>query len=173
MNYSLIRKNDIANGLGIRVSLFVSGCKHHCKGCFQPETWDFNYGKKFTNSEVNTILDLLKPTYVNGLTLLGGEPLDLNNQPDVYSLLCEVKKEFPNKNVWCYTGYTYETDLCKNGIAYGKHTDKILEMIDILVDGKFIEEKKDISLAFRGSINQRLIDMKSTRRTNSVKLLKL
>lgn len=151
MNYGRIKKTDIANGDGVRVSLFVSGCRQHCKGCFQPETWDFDYGRKYTKDTEKEILDALKPNYISGLTILGGEPLEPENYDIVLDLCGRVKQEYPDKTIWLYTGHNwyYVTRYCK----------KILIYVDCVVEGKFIEELKDISLKFRGSSNQRIIDL--------------
>lgn len=163
MNYATIKPTDIANGPGVRVSLFVSGCNHKCKGCFNEEAWDFDYGNPFTNETIYQITELLKPDYIQGLSLLGGEPLDPQNQNAVFTLLQWVKRLYPTKDVWCYTGYVFENDLIYDGSrAKTTFTSSILGMIDVLVDGPFIESKKDISLAYRGSSNQRIIDMKRT-----------
>lgn len=160
MNYGEIKQYDIANGEGVRVSLFVSGCTHHCKGCFNPETWDFHYGRPFTKEVREMLLKSLEPEYIAGLTLLGGEPFEIENQKVLLPFLREVKKRYPKKNIWCYTGYTLECDLLsEQGCARCECTDEMLQMIDVLVDGEFVEEKKDISLAFRGSANQRIIDL--------------
>lgn len=168
MNYGEIKKCDIANGEGIRVTLFVSGCTHHCKGCFQPETWSFSYGKPFDESAVQEVLRSLAPYYVNGLTLLGGEPFEPDNQRGLLPLLKEVRARFPEKNIWCYTGYTLESDLLSDSRARCECTDEMLSLLDVLVDGEFIEEKKDISLPFRGSANQRIIDVQKTLKTGEV-----
>ena len=172
MNYSLIRKCDIANGPGVRVSLFVSGCTHHCPGCFQPETWDFNYGERFTDEAIWKILRLLEPNYIDGLTILGGEPLDLRNMDDVWSLLDVVRRLGPpEKTVWLYTGSTYE-HLQRRPQRYGQLTKEILGKVDILVDGPFIEAKKDLRLKFCGSSNQRLIDLRKTEDAGKIVLWK-
>lgn len=168
MNYGEIKKCDIANGEGIRVTLFVSGCTHHCKGCFQPETWSFSYGKPFDEAAVQEVLRSLAPYYVNGLTLLGGEPFEPDNQRGLLPLLKEVRARFPEKNIWCYTGYTLESDLLSDSRARCECTDEMLSLLDVLVDGEFIEEKKDISLPFRGSANQRIIDVQKTLKTGEV-----
>lgn len=161
MNYGAIKKIDIANGDGVRVSLFVSGCKNHCKGCFQSETWDFAYGKKFDKDAFREIFDALSKPFIQGLTILGGEPFEIENQPCVRNLLERVKTAFPQKDVWCYTGYIFETDLlAENGRRHTEHTEAILRMLDVLVDGPFILEEKDLSLKFRGSKNQRILNMK-------------
>ena len=164
---------DAANGIGTRVSVFVSGCLNHCKGCFQPETWDFNYGCPFTEELIQKIIFELEKPYYDGLTILGGEPFELQNQPDVACLIRRIKKILPEKTIWMYTGYTYDKDLIPGGCRYSKNTDEILDNIDILVDGRFIEEKKNIRLNFRGSENQRIIDMKRTRNTGKIILSNL
>ncbi|MCM1226663.1 MAG: anaerobic ribonucleoside-triphosphate reductase activating protein [Clostridium sp.] len=163
MNYSAIKKTDIANGVGVRVSLFVSGCTHHCKGCFNEETWDFNAGNLFTEEISKEIIEALSPNYISGLTLIGGEPLEIRNQPEVYKLVYKVKKLYPEKNIWCYSGYTFESDILDpNGKAHCDITDKLISMIDILVDGEFMLDKKNITLKFRGSENQRIIDVRKS-----------
>ena len=162
MNYGEIKKVDIANGEGVRVTLFVSGCRHHCKGCFNADTWDFNYGKPFTDETEQIILDSLSPSYIKGLTLLGGEPLEPENQKVLLPFLKKVKEQYPSKDIWCYTGFTFEDDLLKCSRARIEETDEFLSLIDVLVDGKFIEELKNISLRFRGSSNQRIIDVKDS-----------
>lgn len=171
MNYCNIKYFDIANGEGVRTTLFVSGCTNHCENCFQPETWDFNYGEEFTEETENRILDSLKPYYVNGLTLLGGEPFEPKNQPTLVSFLEKVKAEYPEKDIWCFTGFVYDKELLTDG-AYPRceATDKMLSLIDILVDGRYVEALKDISLRFRGSSNQRIIDMNKTRETGEIVL---
>ena len=163
MNYADIKQYDIANGPGVRISLFVSGCTHHCKGCFNQEAWDFNYGTLFSSGTIKTILEYMKPDYIRGLTLLGGEPFEHTNQFGLLPLVRAVKERYPNKSIWCYTGYTYETDLLKWETEGDETICRLLELIDVLVDGEFVEEKKNLRLAFRGSENQRLIDMKKTR----------
>ncbi len=154
---------DSANGSGIRVSIFVSGCTNRCKGCFQPQTWDFNYGKPYTKEVEDMIISELKKSYYNGLTILGGEPFELSNQREIIKLIRRVKKECPDRDIWIYTGFTYDRDLIPGGCRYIECTDEILDSIDILVDGRFIEEQKNITLTFRGSENQRIIEMKPTR----------
>ncbi len=160
MNYATIKKRDIANGIGVRVSLFVSGCTHRCKNCFNKETWDFSYGEKYTSETEALILSYLEPSFVNGLSLLGGEPFEPQNQKELVKLLKAVKKKFPNKDVWCYTGYLFDEHLLNDSRARCEYTDEMLSLIDILVDGPYIEEEKDITLQFRGSKNQRIIDVK-------------
>lgn len=156
---------DSANGLGIRISVFVSGCTNHCKGCFQPQTWDFHYGRPYTPEMEDFILCELSKSYYDGITILGGEPFEPSNQRELVGLIRRIKKELPDRNIWMYTGFTYETDLQPGGCRYIECTDEILDSIDILVDGRFIEELKRITLKFRGSENQRIIDMKQTRKT--------
>ncbi len=162
MNYGTIKNCDIANGIGIRVSLFVSGCRHHCKGCFQPETWSFDYGQPFTKETEDEIMRLLSPDYIDGLSLLGGEPFEPENQKVLVKLLRRVRQELPEKNIWCYSGYMFDTDLRSGGKVYTEVTDEMLSYIDILVDGEFVQERKDISLRFRGSSNQRIIDIQAS-----------
>ena len=158
MNYSVIKNCDIANGPGCRIVLFVSGCTHHCRECFQPETWNFDYGQPFTQETVDEILPLLAPAYIAGLTLLGGGPFEPQNQPALLDLVRQVRAKYPHKSIWSFSGYTYET------IVSGKigDTREYLKLLDVLVDGPFIQEKKNLSLRFRGSENQRLIDMPAT-----------
>ena len=166
MKYDSIKKRDVANGPGVRVSLFVSGCNHHCKGCFNKEAWDFNYGKDFTNATIDEIIDLLKPDYVSGLSLLGGEPFEFINQQGLLPLLKRVKEIYPKKTIWAYSGFLYE-ELRK--MPY-EETKKILNLIDVLVDGKFVEDLKDPMLYFRGSSNQRIIDIKKTKKVKKIVL---
>lgn len=158
MNYGEIKKTDIANGEGVRVSLFVSGCNIHCKGCFNSMTWDFEYGKKFTVETEEEILDALSKDFISGLTVLGGEPFEECNQRVLAPFLQRVKSVYPEKNIWCYSGYIYEKDILpESGKRHFEHTDEMLKCIDVLVDGPFIEEQKDIYLTFRGSRNQRIL----------------
>lgn len=160
MKYADIKYYDIANGLGVRTSLFVSGCTHRCKGCFNEIAWDFNYGKEFTEKTIEEILNSLTPRYIQGLSLLGGEPMEPSSQRSLLPLLRQMKQRFPQKDVWCYTGYTYEPDLlAPNGKAHCEVTDELLSYIDILVDGEFDLALHDISLKFRGSRNQRLLQI--------------
>lgn len=170
MYYGSVKACDIANGEGVRVTLFVSGCTHHCKGCFNEETWSFNYGQPYTEETEQKILQLLQADYINGLTLLGGEPMEPPNQEVLAPLVSKVKALFPQKTIWCYTGYTLETDLLQPSRARGPLTDNFLSLIDVLVDGKFILELKDIRLQFRGSSNQRVIDLPATLKNGSVVL---
>ena len=169
MNYSLIRACDIANGPGVRVSLFVSGCTHHCPGCFQPETWDFDYGRLFSREAQQRIVSLLEPDYIDGLTLLGGEPLEPHNQRGLLPFIEAIKDLFPNKTIWAYTGYILEELLSRTGTD-GVITESLLSQIDVLVDGPFVEEKKDLRLKFCGSSNQRLIDLKKTKAAGKIVL---
>ena len=163
MNYGEIKYCDIANGKGCRVSLFVSGCTHHCKGCFNAQTWDFNFGKPFTEETEDYILELCDHSYIKGLSLLGGEPFEPQNQARLLPFLERFKSRFPNKNVWCYSGYLFEELMGeKDSRAFCEHTVKMLSLIDVLVDGEFKEELKDIRLKFRGSSNQRIIDVKKS-----------
>lgn len=162
MNYGEIKKYDIADGEGVRVSLFVSGCTHHCKGCFNAETWDFNFGKPFTEETILELLEALKPDYITGLTLLGGEPFEPANQRALLPFIKRYKEMFPHKTIWCYTGYTLETDLLSESRARCECTDEMLGYIDVLVDGEFVEELKDIRLIFRGSSNQRVLRLQET-----------
>lgn len=173
MYYGAIKKTDIANGTGVRVTLFVSGCTHHCRGCFQPESWDFHYGSPYTKETEQEILNALDHDYIKGLTLLGGEPFEPENQKVLVRLLKNVRARFPQKDVWCYTGYTYETDLIEDSRARCEVTDEMLSLIDVLVDGEFHEAEKDISLRFRGSHNQRLIDLPKTKQQKNIILLEI
>ena len=170
MNYSGIKTHDVANGIGIRVSLFVSGCTHHCKGCFNPETWDFCYGERFTEKEEQKIIDALAPEYIKGFSLLGGEPFEPENQKVLLPLLERIRETYPEKDIWCYTGYTLDEELLKESRARTDETDKMLSCIDVLVDGEFVQDLYDISLKFRGSSNQRIIDVKKSRETGEIVL---
>ena len=172
MNYCGIKKCDIANGLGVRVTLFVSGCTHHCRGCFQPETWDFEYGDKFTEDTEKELLEALKPDYIHGITMLGGEPFEPENQRALVGFIKKVNEQYPQKNIWCYTGYLLDEELLKPSRARCEVTDEMLSYIDVLVDGEFELEKKNISLQFCGSENQRLIDVKATLKTGEIVLWK-
>ena len=162
MYYGNIKKLDIANGDGVRVSLFVSGCRNRCEGCFQPETWNFEFGQPFTRETEETILKALEPSYVNGLTLLGGEPFEPENQRELVKLLRKIRADYPEKNVWCYSGYTVE-QIMGDGHPHCEVSGEMPSMIDVLVDGRFTLALKDISLRFRGSSNQRIIDLKASR----------
>ena len=171
MNYGEIKNYDIANGLGVRVSLFVSGCTHHCEGCFNPQTWDFSYGKPFTQQTTDELLEMLSPDYIDGLSLLGGEPFEPENQRALVPFLRQVRSRFPGKNIWCYTGYVLDEELLKPSRARCEVTDEMLSMIDVLVDGEFVLAKKNISLMFRGSENQRLIDLPLTLAVGEIRLI--
>ena len=170
MYYGEIKKCDIANGEGVRVSLFVSGCTHHCPGCFNEATWDFHYGKEFTEETEKELLDALEPSYINGLSLLGGEPFEPENQKALVPFLRKVKERYPGKNIWCYSGYLYDSQLLSESRARCGYTDEMLSMIDMLVDGRFVESLKDITLVFRGSSNQRIIDVKKSLESGDVVL---
>jgi len=159
MNYATIKNCDIANGPGVRVSLFVSGCTHRCKGCFNEVAWDFAYGEPFTQETMDKILDMLRPSYIRGLTLLGGEPFEPQNQGAVVELLRRIKKEMPEKSIWAFSGYLFEKDILSGRLG---DTAEYLSYLDVLVDGPFIEAKKNLSLRFRGSENQRIIDVKAS-----------
>lgn len=172
MYYGEIKKCDIANGEGVRVSLFVSGCTHHCPGCFNQETWAFDYGRKYTDETQKEILDALSPSYINGLSLLGGEPFEPQNQKVLINLLRNVKAMYPQKTVWCYSGYLFDRDLLSESRARCEYTDEMLSMIDILVDGRFVETLKDIRLVFKGSTNQRIIDVKKSKVAGKIILWK-
>ena len=167
MNYADIKKVDVANGPGVRVSLFVSGCSHRCEECFNPETWDFSYGSPFGEAEVEKILALLAPDHIRGLSLLGGEPFEPDNQRAVLELVRRARRELPGKTVWCYTGYLFE-ELAGNQV--GTHSRTLLEGLDVLVDGPFVLAKKDLGLRFRGSHNQRIIDVPASLQAGEVRL---
>ena len=169
MHYGELKTCDIANGTGVRVTLFVSGCTNRCPGCFQPQTWDFCYGQPYTDRTQAQIFAELDKSYVDGLTLLGGEPFEPANQPTLVALLRQVKERYPSKSVWCFTGFRLGEELLTEG-AYPRteYTDEMLSYIDILVDGRFMQELKDISLQFRGSRNQRIIDLNATRKAGEI-----
>ncbi len=162
MNYGEIKNCDIADGIGVRVSLFVSGCTNHCEGCFQPQTWDFDYGEEFTEETEEYILSLLRPSYIDGLTLLGGEPFEPSNQQVLLPFLRQVKERYPDKTIWAYTGFTLEALRTEGTHCHCDATEEMLSYLDVLVDGKFEQSKKDITLRFRGSTNQRVIDVPAT-----------
>lgn len=168
MYYGNIKKYDIANGEGVRISLFVSGCTNHCKNCFQPETWDFAYGKPYTKETEAEILDFLKNDFCKGLSLLGGDPFEFSNQEELVKLCKKAKELYPNKDIWAWTGFILDQDLLDGGRRHGPMTDELLSYIDVLVDGPFVEEKKNIQLAFRGSENQRVIDLKKSLAQNEI-----
>lgn len=174
MHVGEVMTADVANGEGMRVSVFVSGCRNHCKGCFQPQTWDFNYGREYTPEIEQFIIDELSKSYYDGITILGGDPMEPENQEPVLQLLRRIKKELPDKNVWAYTGYVYDRDLVPGGKRFVDGvTRELLECIDILIDGRFVEELKNLMLNFRGSSNQRIIKMKETLETGEVILSEL
>lgn len=172
MNYATIKWTDIANGEGVRISLFVSGCTHHCKNCFNQVAWDFSYGNVFDEETQARIFEGLKSGYIAGLSLLGGEPLEPQNQEALYPFVKRVRERFPNKTIWCYTGFVLDektgvlTNVAKNTL----YTQRLISLFDVLVDGPFVEELKDIRLKFRGSSNQRVIDVKKTLASNQVVL---
>lgn len=166
MNYAVIKKFDIANGPGVRVSLFVSGCRHYCKNCFNREAWDFSYGKPFTDDTADEIIKALSPQHITGFSLLGGEPFEPENQLELVKLLKRIKEKMPDKDIWCYTGFLFDEQLLSGNV--GEHAKDMLQNIDVLVDGKFVEELKTPDLLFRGSSNQRIIDVKKSLETNEV-----
>ena len=167
MNYATIKNCDIANGPGVRVSLFVSGCTHRCPGCFNEVAWDFDYGQPFTRETIDSILEMLRPAYIRGLTLLGGEPFEPQNQGAVVELLRQIKKEMPEKSIWAFSGYLFDRDIQSGRLG---DTSEYLSYLDVLVDGPFIEAKKNLSLRFRGSENQRLIDVPASLKAGQVVL---
>ena len=155
MNYAEIKYCDVANGPGVRTSLFVSGCSHHCPGCFNEIAWDFNYGKPFTQDTIDSIIESLKPDYIQGLTLLGGEPFEYSNQKGLLPLVRQVREVLPQKDIWCFTGFLFDKDIIENMCKRWKETNELLSYIDVLVDGRFVEELKNLNLKFKGSENQR------------------
>lgn len=171
MHYGEIKNCDIANGEGVRVTLFVSGCTNHCKNCFQPQTWDFNYGKPFTEETEAELFRLLSPRYIRGLTLLGGEPFEPENQRALLPFFRKLRRELPEKTVWAFTGFTWEELHTEGSHPRCEVTDELLSLIDVLVDGRYVEELKDIGLRFRGSSNQRLLDLNATRASGKLTLL--
>lgn len=171
MHYGELKKRDIANGLGVRVALFVSGCTNHCEECFNRDTWDFHYGKLYTKDTENEIIEAMRPDFVRGLSLLGGEPMEPKNQPKLLELVKRAKKELPNKDIWCYTGFTYDELLDESAYPNTEIVEELLSYIDVLVDGRFEKDKRNLMLKFRGSENQRLIDLNATRKENKVVLL--
>lgn len=170
MNYAELKTTDIANGEGVRVSLFVSGCRRHCKGCFNEIAWDFHYGKEFDESAKEKVFQALEPDYIAGLTLLGGDPFEPENQRVLLPFVREVRKKFPAKNIWCYTGYTFKDGTLAEESVRLETTREFISLLDVLVDGRFEEEKKDIRLLFRGSSNQRVIDVKKSLESGTVQL---
>ncbi|MBP3495685.1 MAG: anaerobic ribonucleoside-triphosphate reductase activating protein [Clostridia bacterium] len=167
MNYATIKYNDVANGPGVRTSLFVSGCTHRCKGCFNEVAWDFDYGEKYTKEVEDQIIESLKPSYIKGLTLLGGEPFEPQNQEALVALTSRIRKELPTKTIWCFSGYTIE-NMLSGKLSKIKSTASLLNNIDILVDGPFVESEKSLMLKFRGSKNQRIIEVKKTLEKNEI-----
>ncbi len=172
MNYAVIKPYDISNGPGVRVSLFVSGCTHRCRGCFNSEAWDFDYGLPYTPQTEDRIMQLLAPGYISGLSLLGGEPFEPANQPALAALVRRTRETYPQKNVWCYTGYLFE-DIAAGRVGDPDTAMSLLRGVDVLVDGPFVQELKDISLIFRGSANQRIIDVKESLRRGKAALYTL
>jgi len=168
MNYAEIKYCDIANGPGVRTSLFVSGCTHHCKGCFNEAAWDFNYGKPFTEDTIKIIVDSLKPDYIAGLTLLGGEPFEHSNQIGLVPLLKAVKNAYPNKSVWCFTGYLFDEDIINKMCVQWQETKAMLSYIDVIVDGPFVQALSDKMLHFKGSKNQRTICVPASLKSHSI-----
>ena len=171
MNYANIKYCDIANGPGVRISLFVSGCRHHCKNCFNQETWDFLFGKPFTVEVLNNLINNLKYDYIAGFSLLGGEPFEPENQKDLVKVLKTIKDVYPEKSIWCWTGWNLDKELAKGGSKYTEYTDEMLSYIDVLVDGPFIEELKNVKLVFRCSSKQRIIDLKATKEKKKIVIL--
>jgi anaerobic ribonucleoside-triphosphate reductase activating protein len=172
MNYADIKTVDIQDGTGIRVSIYVSGCHFHCKGCHNKEAWDFNYGKKFDETTINYIINAMDHEYISGLSILGGEPMELANQQALVGLVKKVKEIYPQKTIWCYTGYKFKEDLLEKMYKEYSYTKELLNNIDIIVDGEFIEEKKLVDLKFRGSTNQKKIDVKASLKTGRIVELK-
>ena len=170
MNYATIKNLDVANGPGLRVSLFVSGCTHYCKECFNKEAWDFNYGEPFTEETIGKIITYMQNDHIAGLSLLGGEPFEHENQKGLLPLLRKVKELYPSKTIWCYTGYDFETDIKGRMLGEWEETKELLAYLDILVDGEFQIDKKDLNLRFRGSSNQRIIRVQESLQTNQIVL---
>ena len=170
MNYGEIKTCDIANGEGVRVSLFVSGCTHHCPGCFNADTWNFKYGSEYTDQTEKEILEALSPSYINGLTLLGGEPFEPENQPGLLELSRRIKAAYPEKSIWSFTGYLFDRDILAKKLGPWEVTQELLSYLDVLVDGPFVASLKNLNLRFRGSSNQRLIDVPASLKTGAVVL---
>lgn len=168
MNYAEIKNCDIANGPGVRVSLFVSGCTHHCPECFNEIAWDFQYGKPFTQETIDAIIEMLKPSYIKGLTLLGGEPFEPENQGPIVDLLRQIKQRCPNKSIWAFSGYLFDKDILSGRLGPREITMEYLSYLDVLVDGPFVAAKKNLSLRFRGSENQRIIDVPASLASNEI-----
>jgi anaerobic ribonucleoside-triphosphate reductase activating protein len=171
MNYATIKTHDISNGPGVRVSLFVSGCTHYCKGCFNSEAWDFGYGEPFTEEVEERILKALEPDFIRGLSVLGGEPFEVANQKAVLPFLRKVRSRYPQKSIWCYSGYRMDDQLLGDSPVHTKEAEEMLKLIDVLVDGEFVEEKKDLkNIRFRGSVNQRIIDVPESLKSGEIRL---
>ena len=170
MNYAEIKNCDIANGPGVRISLFVSGCTHHCPGCFNQVAWDFDYGQPFTQQTIDQILEMLKPGYIKGLTLLGGEPFEPENQGAIVELLRQIEEKHPEKSIWAFSGYLFDRDILSGRLGDWEITKEYLSYLDVLVDGPFVEAKKNLSLRFRGSENQRIIDVPASLAANRIVL---
>ena len=168
MNYAEIKYCDVANGPGVRTSLFVSGCSHHCPGCFNEIAWDFNYGKPFTQDTIDSIIESLKPDYIQGLTLLGGEPFEYSNQKGLLPLVRQVREVLPQKDIWCFTGFLFDKDIIENMCKKWKETNELLSYIDVLVDGRFVEELKNLNLKFKGSETQRTILVNESLKSGNV-----
>ena len=168
MDYAEIKYCDVANGPGVRTSLFVSGCSHHCPGCFNEIAWNFNYGKPFTQDTIDSIIESLKPDYIQGLTLLGGEPFEYSNQKGLLPLVRQVREVLPQKDIWCFTGFLFDKDIIENMCKKWKETNELLSYIDVLVDGRFVEELKNLNLKFKGSENQRTILVNESLKSGNV-----
>lgn len=171
MNYADIKKYDVANGPGVRISLFVSGCSHFCKGCFNEIAWDYNYGKEFTDDTINEIVEFLDNPHIAGLTILGGEPMDPKNQDALVPLVKKVKELYPDKTIWCFTGYLFDKDLLENMYKKNPSTRELLSRFDVMVDGEFVEDLKNLNLKFKGSSNQRTIDVQASLKEGRVVLI--
>lgn len=170
MNYASIKNCDIANGEGVRISLFVSGCTHHCKNCFNAEAWDFNYGLPFDEEAQNRVIELLKPDYINGLTLLGGEPMEPCNQKALLPFIQKVRELYPQKSIWCYSGYLFDKQIIDEMTKKYEFTLPLVQMFDVMVDGKYVDELHDLSIRFRGSSNQRIIDVQKSLKEQNIVL---
>ncbi len=168
MNYATIKPCDVANGPGVRVSLFVSGCTHRCKGCFNEVAWDFDYGTKFTKETMEYIIKCLEPSYIRGITLLGGEPFELSNQKGLLPLLRKIKEVYPEKDIWCYSGYLFDRDILEDMCLKQEETREMLSYLDVLVDGEFVLDKKNVNLRFKGSENQRIINVVESLKQNTI-----
>lgn len=171
MRYASIKKCDVANGTGVRVSLFVSGCHHHCNGCFNSDAWDFDYGQEFTKETEDKIIEALDKGYIQGLSLLGGEPMEYVNQKGLLPLIRRVKEKFPEKTIWCYTGYKFDDDIVGNMFDRWPETEELVSYFDVVVDGKYDDNLRDLNLRFKGSSNQRIIDVKKTLANNEIVIM--